>query len=76
MASIWFLTGSQHLYGPEVLAQVADQSRTISDALAASPEVAATIVARPVLTDTDAIRRALIDANADATATTALPTRT
>lgn len=65
MASIWFLTGSQHLYGPEVLQQVADQSRTISDALAAAPEVVATIVAKPVLTDTDAIRRALIDANAD-----------
>ena len=65
MASIWFLTGSQHLYGPEVLAQVADQSRTISDALAHSDEVIATIVAKPVLTDTDAIRRALIDANSD-----------
>ncbi|HSN12261.1 MAG TPA: L-arabinose isomerase, partial [Propionibacteriaceae bacterium] len=65
MTSIWFLTGSQHLYGPEVLAQVADQSRTISDALAASEAVVPTIVAKPVLTDTDAIRRALIEANAD-----------
>ncbi|MBI4901763.1 MAG: L-arabinose isomerase, partial [Actinobacteria bacterium] len=65
MASIWFLTGSQHLYGPEVLAQVADQSRTISDALQASEAVVPTIVAKPVLTDTDAIRRALLDANAD-----------
>src|SRR5665811_182710 len=65
MASIWFLTGSQHLYGPKVLAQVADQSRTISDALAHSDAVIATIVAKPVLTDTDAIRRALIDANSD-----------
>jgi len=65
MASIWFITGSQHLYGPEVLKQVADQSRTISDALADADEVVATIVAKPVLTDTDAIRRCLIDANSD-----------
>ncbi len=69
MASIWFLTGSQHLYGPEVLQQVADQSRTISDTLADSfggdGGPAVTLVAKPVLTDTDAIRRCLIDANAD-----------
>ena len=26
---VWFLTGSQHLYGPETLAQVADQSQQI-----------------------------------------------
>ncbi len=65
MASIWFLTGSQHLYGPEVLGQVADQSRTISDALAAADEVVVDVVAKPVLTDTDAIRRCLLDANGD-----------
>ena len=27
---LWFVTGSQHLYGPETLKQVADNSRTIS----------------------------------------------
>ena len=27
---VWFLTGSQHLYGPETLAQVADQSQQIA----------------------------------------------
>ena len=31
---IWFLTGSQGLYGEDVLAQVAAQSKTVSDALA------------------------------------------
>ncbi len=34
---IWFLTGSQGLYGEETLRQVADQSRGISDLLAAAP---------------------------------------
>ena len=32
---VLFLTGSQHLYGPETLAQVADQSRAIAEELAA-----------------------------------------
>ena len=31
---VWFLTGSQHLYGPETLQQVAEQSRQISSLLA------------------------------------------
>lgn len=30
----WFLTGSQHLYGPQTLAQVAEQSRQIASWLA------------------------------------------
>jgi L-arabinose isomerase len=64
---IWFLTGSQGLYGHDVLAQVANQSRVISDALVNAPEVVTQIVAKPVLTDADAIRRALLDANSDDT---------
>ncbi|MFG1811554.1 hypothetical protein, partial [Streptomyces sp. NPDC049040] len=30
---VWFLTGSQGLYGPGTLAQVAEQSRGIADVL-------------------------------------------
>jgi L-arabinose isomerase len=55
---IWFLTGSQHLYGEEVLRQVAEQSRTISDSLATLR-----VVWQPVLTDADAIRRVLLEVN-------------
>lgn len=62
---IWFLTGSQHLYGPEVLDQVAEQSGRISTALDQSSEVPVRVVAKPVLTETGSIRRALIDASAD-----------
>ena len=50
-AQIWFLTGSQGLYGQDVLDQVAEQSRTVSDALAAHPGIVAQVVAKPVLTD-------------------------
>ena len=62
---VWFLTGSQHLYGEETLRQVADQSREIAAALAASDTVPVTVEWRPVLTDSAAIRRALLDATAD-----------
>jgi L-arabinose isomerase len=62
---VWFLTGSQHLYGPETLAQVADQSTQIQSALAASGELSAEIVGKPVLTETAAIRRIMTEANGD-----------
>jgi L-arabinose isomerase len=64
-AEIWFLTGSQALYGPETLDQVAAQSRQIADLLASSAEISARIVWKPVLTTSDAIRRISLDATAD-----------
>ncbi|GAA4363206.1 L-arabinose isomerase [Nocardioides caricicola] len=62
---IWFLTGSQHLYGPEVLDQVAANSAEIASKLDASPQLPVRVVTKPVLTGGDAIRRALLDATAD-----------
>jgi L-arabinose isomerase len=62
---VWFLTGSQHLYGPETLAQVAAQSQEIAGILDAADDVPVRIVWKPVLTDSDAIRRIALDANAD-----------
>ena len=37
---IWFITGSQHLYGEETLRQVAEHSRRIVDSLNRSGEIA------------------------------------
>ncbi|GHS89085.1 L-arabinose isomerase [Actinomycetota bacterium] len=62
---IWFLTGSQGLYGEETLRQVAEQSQEVARALDASPDVPAKVVWKPVLTDAGAIRRAMIDASSD-----------
>lgn len=62
---IWFLTGSQHLYGPETLQQVADQSQEIQRTLAATGPIAAELVWQPVLTDASAIRQVMLAANAD-----------
>lgn len=60
---IWFLTGSQGLYGEDTLRQVAEQSRQIAEALATSDGIPARVVWQPVLTDADAIRRICLEAN-------------
>ncbi len=62
---VWFLTGSQSLYGPETLRQVAEQSKQIATTLGASSSVPVTVIWKPVLTDSEAIRRAALDANSD-----------
>ncbi len=59
---VWFLTGSQELYGDEVLSQVAAQSRAIAGALAESAQIPVRVVWRPVLTGADDIRREMLDA--------------
>jgi L-arabinose isomerase len=61
---IWFLTGSQHLYGEETLAQVASQSRAVADQLASSGAIRASIVWKPVLVDSAAIHSQVLQANA------------
>ena len=60
---VWFLTGSQGLYGPEALRQVeADAARVVS-ALDASPTIPVHIVARPVVTSPESIRQVCLEAN-------------
>jgi L-arabinose isomerase len=61
---VWFLTGSQGLYGEETLRQVAQQSQQIARTLEAASDIPVTVVWKPVLTDSDAIRRAALEANA------------
>jgi L-arabinose isomerase len=62
---VWFVTGSQEMYGEAVLRQVADQSgevcRTLDAALPPGPR----LVWKPVLTNADAIRRVCLDATSD-----------
>jgi L-arabinose isomerase len=62
-SEVWFLTGSQDLYGEDVLQQVETQSRRICEELAASPAIAARLVAKPVLADASHIRRLLQEAD-------------
>ena len=60
---VWFVTGSQHLYGPKTLETVADHSREIAEALRGSAHVPVQVVFKPVLTTPDAIRDLCLDAN-------------
>ena len=60
---VWFLTGSQHLYGEETLRQVADQSQQVARLLQESTEIPVTIVWKPVLTEPETIRRTMLEAN-------------
>lgn len=62
---VWFFTGSQDLYGEETLRQVAEQSGEVARVLDAAAAVPATVVWKPVLKDSGAIRRAMLEANAD-----------
>ncbi|MEV7643674.1 L-arabinose isomerase [Streptomyces rubiginosohelvolus] len=66
-SEVWFLTGSQALYGEDTLAQVAAQSRQICETIAADAAAgpAVRVVWKPVLTEADAIRRMCLDAEAD-----------
>ncbi|MBK3573738.1 L-arabinose isomerase [Streptomyces sp. MBT65] len=64
---IWFLTGSQGLYGDDILHQVAEQSRSIAEILGDPGKIPVKIVWKPVLTDADAIRRLCQEASASDT---------
>ena len=61
---IWFVTGSLDLYGPDTLRQVDEQSRNVAVTLGTALTVGCDLVWKPVVTDTESIRRLLADANA------------
>jgi L-arabinose isomerase len=63
--TVWLLTGSQDLYGAETLRQVAEQSQQVATSLATADTIPVTIEWKPVLKSSDAIRRAMIEANSD-----------
>ncbi|MBE0668421.1 MAG: L-arabinose isomerase [Bacteroidales bacterium] len=60
---LWFVTGSQHLYGEETLRQVAEDSMEITAALDRAESIPARIVFKPVLTNADAITAICLEAN-------------
>jgi len=61
---VWFVTGSQHLYGPETLEHVADHSKMIAQALGHADTIPVNVVFKSVLTNPEAIRELCLDANA------------
>jgi len=63
---IWFVTGSQHLYGPETLTQVAENSRKIASSLNDEKDLPVRVVWKPVLTTADEILHLCREADHDA----------
>ena len=62
---IWFVCGSQHLYGPGPLRQVAANARTVAAALAASPRLPLKTVYKALLTTPDEVTSLMLAANSD-----------
>jgi L-arabinose isomerase len=60
---VWFVTGTQHLYGPETLKQVAKDSAVIAASLDKSPEIPVRIIFKPILTTPDSITELCSEAN-------------
>jgi L-arabinose isomerase len=62
-SEVWLVTGSQHLYGPETLAQVAAHSQTIAQALDASARIPCRVVFKPVVKTPEEVLALLGEAN-------------
>jgi L-arabinose isomerase len=60
---IWFVTGSQHLYGPEALRQVAEHSKTIAASLDEGGAIPFRVVFKSVMTTAEEIRALCREAN-------------
>jgi L-arabinose isomerase len=60
---VWFVTGSQHLYGPETLKAVAKHSREIAKALNDASAIPVKVVFKPVMVSPDAITELCQQAN-------------
>ncbi len=60
---VWFVTGSQHLYGPETLQQVAEHSQKIADALSAAKNIPVQVLFKPVVKSPDEIYNICVAAN-------------
>jgi L-arabinose isomerase len=60
---VWFVTGSQHLYGPETLKKVAEHSKEIAAFFSTSPKIPVSVIFKPVMTGPDEIATICIEAN-------------
>ncbi len=60
---VWFVTGSQHLYGEETLLQVAEHSKTIAASLNDTDEIPVKIIFKPTVKSADEIYAVCMEAN-------------
>ena len=62
---VWFVIGSQHLYGPEALQQVTKHAEHVVNALNAEAKLPCKLVLKPLGTTPDEITNICRDANYD-----------
>jgi L-arabinose isomerase len=62
---LWFVTGSQHLYGPGPLAQVAEHAASIAAHLDGAEVIPVNVAAKPVMVSAESITALCQQANAD-----------
>ncbi|WP_158941950.1 L-arabinose isomerase [Granulicella sp. S190] len=60
---VWFVTGSQHLYGAEALGQVAANAQNVAQSLDLETSIPYRVVFKPVMTTPDEITRLCREAN-------------
>jgi len=60
---VWFVTGSQHLYGEETLKQVAEHSQKIAAFLNGAQQVPVTVIWKPTVKTPEEIYQVCQDAN-------------
>ena len=60
---VWFVTGSQHLYGEETLLQVAQHSQTIAASLNTATQIPVTVVYKPTVKTAEEIYAVCMEAN-------------
>jgi len=62
---VWFITGSQHLYGDETLKKVAEHSQEIVRSLGNSKQIPVTVIFKPVVTSPEEIFSTVQQANTE-----------
>jgi L-arabinose isomerase len=62
---IWFVCGSQHLYGPGPLQRVGADAQSIAGSLADSPKLSLKVAFKALLTTSDEIAKLCMEANSD-----------
>jgi len=60
---VWFIVGSQHLYGPETIVKVAENSKVIAASLNEESSIPVRVVWKAVAMTADAIRNLFMEAN-------------
>src|SRR6201996_4310960 len=60
---VWFITGSQHLYGEETLKQVAEHSQQIARSFNSAAQIPVQVIFKPTVKSTEEIYSILQEAN-------------